>query len=227
MHAEVLRERGCFHEVRCAFLKEEPRIEHVLAGIDSDHITIVPDFLAEGYFTRQVIPDLLNLDSLPETIRYCDPVGVHPWMSELILETAQEVMGDWVPEDVSLLVVGHGSKQNTQSKKSLLNHLAVLRESASFIQIADLWLEEPPFVSDWQTVATQQKIIVVPFLLSDGQHGGWDIPEALGVGGSDGLGAIYGATHHLGGIRLRLTRALGSLPKFAEVILNCCQVPSK
>ena len=84
MHAEVLRQRDCFDDVHVAFLKEEPLVQDALALIDSEKITIVPDFLAEGYFTRQVIPGLLNLDALPDTVRYCDPVGTNPQMQRLI-----------------------------------------------------------------------------------------------------------------------------------------------
>ena len=214
-HAEVLRQRGYFASVHCAFLKEEPRIEQALAQIDSDHITIVPDFLAKGYFTQQVIPELLKLDRQQGQIDYCDPVGVHPMMRELILEATEDVMGAWDVADVSLLLVGHGSRKNTQSKQSLLDHIAVLKKSTGFAQIADLWLEESPQVSDWLAVTTQEKVIIVPFLLSDGQHGGWDIPEALGISEN---GAIVGVTHRAGGTEFRLTHALGTSLRFPEVI---------
>ena len=221
MHADALRKRGRFDEVHFAFLKEDPRIEDALGEIDSDQIVVVPDFLAEGYFTQQVIPDLLKLGTLPKPlrVRYCDPVGVHSFMQELLHQAALDVMGNWQPEDITLLVVGHGSNKNAQSKQSLLDHLAVLRGLTKFAQIADLWLEEPPLVTDWSMVATQKKIIVVPFLLSDGQHGGGDIPEAFGVGGGKGGGDdIYGVTHHLGETQLRVTHSLGTFSRFAEAV---------
>ena len=59
-HAELLSQADCFTEVRCAFLKEEPFIEHALDGVDDEQVIIVPDFLAEGYFTRQVVPAKLG-----------------------------------------------------------------------------------------------------------------------------------------------------------------------
>lgn len=217
-HAEALRQRGHFASVHCAFLKEEPRIEHALEEIEkmgSDHITIVPDFLAKGYFTQQAIPELLEINQRQGQIRYSDPVGVHPMMRELILDAAEDVIGEWSLRGVSLLLVGHGSRKNAQSKQSLLDHIAALKKSTGFAQIADLWLEESPLVSDWLTVATQKKIIVVPFLLSDGQHGGWDIPEALGLSKND---SIDGVTHRVGDVEFRLTHALGTSLRFPEVI---------
>jgi len=215
MHAEVLSQRDCFDEVHVAFLKEEPLIQDALALIDSEKITIVPDFLAEGYFTRQVIPGLLNLEGLPDTVRYCDPVGTHPLMAKLIEDAASDVLGDWLNEDVSLLLVGHGSTKNAKSKESLLEHIKILRETTDYAQVNDLWLEEEPFVSNWKQVATKKKVIVVPFLLSDGQHGGWDIPEMIGLAkGVD----VHGVTHEIDDVELRISPALGSSARFVEVI---------
>ena len=59
-HAEILSQTDCFAEVRCAFLKEEPLIENALDGVGEEQVIIVPDFLAEGYFTRQVVPAKLG-----------------------------------------------------------------------------------------------------------------------------------------------------------------------
>lgn len=215
MHAEAMRERDCFDEVHVAFLKEEPLIQDALDLIDSEKITIVPDFLAEGYFTRQVIPGLLNLETVRDTVRYCDPVGTHPLMQPLIRDAASDVLGDWLAEDVSLLLVGHGSTKNTKSKESLLAHMKVLREMTDFADIHDLWLEEDPFVTNWKQITAANQVIVVPFLLSDGQHGGWDIPEMLGLN----KGAkVHGVTHKLEGRELRIAPALGRSSRFVEVI---------
>jgi sirohydrochlorin cobaltochelatase len=197
-------------------LKEEPLVQDALALIDSEKITIVPDFLAEGYFTRQVIPYLLNLKNLPDGVTYCDPVGSHPLIAKLIEDAASDVLGDWQAEDVSLLLVGHGSTKNSKSKESLLKHIKVLRETTDFAQIHDLWLEEDPVVSNWKQVTAKKKVMIVPFLLSDGQHGGWDIPEMIGL--AKGV-EVHGVTHEIDGVELRVSPALGSSARFVDVIV--------
>ena len=53
-HADELRRRGLFREVQCAFWKEEPGFREVMHMIDSDHVFVVPNFISEGYFTRDV-----------------------------------------------------------------------------------------------------------------------------------------------------------------------------
>jgi len=206
-HAEILSQAGCFAEVRCAFLKEEPFIEHALDGVDEEQVIIVPDFLAEGYFTRQVVPAKLGDKLRSANICCTPPVGTHPMMAEIINDVAREVLGNWKPEQTSLLVVGHGSGKNACSKQSLLGHLQEVRNNTDFAQVADLWLEELPLVSSWKEVATKRQIIVIPYLLNDGQHGGWDIPEEL-----------------VEGCQIRLTAALGTSPRFAEVIAQLAEI---
>lgn len=219
-HADILQGSGEYAEVRCAFLKEEPFIEHCLDGLDDERVIIVPDFLAEGYFTRQVIPAKLG-DKLSSGIRYAPPVGTHPLMAELIHEAADKLLGEWQAGQTSLLVVGHGSGKNPCSKQTLLHHLGEIRAKYAWGQVADLWLEEPPRVGDWIQVAAMRQVIVVPYLLNDGQHGGWDIPADLGIAGTD---QPHGTTHDLGDHQLRLSPALGTSPRFAEAIAELARI---
>src|SRR6267154_6548226 len=87
-HAAEIGRRGLFGEVYCAFWKEEPSLRQVLHMVDANDIYVVPNFISEGYFTRTVIPRELELDGPltqrgRQTIKYCDPVGNHPRMTEL------------------------------------------------------------------------------------------------------------------------------------------------
>ena len=220
-HAEILSQTDCFAEVRCAFLKEEPLIENALDGVGEEQVIIVPDFLAEGYFTRQVVPAKLGDKLRSANICCTPPVGTHPMMAEIINDMAREVLGDWTVEQTSLLIVGHGSGKNPCSKQSLLGHLQEVRNNTDFAQVADLWLEELPLVSSWKEVATKRHIIVIPYLLNDGQHGGWDIPAELGLSLDQ---QIHGQTHDVESHQIRLTPALGTSPRFAEVISQLAEI---
>lgn len=225
LHTEALRERGIYSEVRCAFLKEEPYIdEGLLASTAAENICVIPDFLAEGYFTRKVIPQKLNLAGNKERVRYCPPIGTHPLMVDLIHAAAEAELGGWSAKKTSLLVIGHGSTKSPCSKQTLKIHIEELRSRGLWCQVADLWLEEPPKVAEWSDVASQKRVIIVPFLLNDGQHGGWDIPADLGI--EEGA-TVHGLTHELDGREVRLTRALGTSPRFAEVIEAFAAIWSK
>ena len=196
-------------------------IENALDGVGEEQVIIVPDFLAEGYFTRQVVPAKLGDKLRSANICCTPPVGTHPMMAEIINDMAREVLGDWTIEQTSLLVVGHGSGKNPCSKQSLLGHLQEVRNNTDFAQVADLWLEELPLVSSWKEVATKRHIIVIPYLLNDGQHGGWDIPAELGLSLDQ---QIHGQTHDVESHQIRLTPALGTSPRFAEVISQLAEI---
>ena len=196
-------------------------IENALDEVGEEQVIIVPDFLAEGYFTRQVVPAKLGDKLRSANICCTPPVGTHPMMAEIINDMAREVLGDWTVEQTSLLVVGHGSGKNPCSKQSLLGHLQEVRNNTDFAQVADLWLEELPLVSSWKEVATKRHIIVIPYLLNDGQHGGWDIPAELGLSLDQ---QIHGQTHDVESHQIRLTPALGTSPRFAEVISQFAEI---
>lgn len=220
-HTKILGQSGDFEEVRCAFLKEEPLVDHCLDGLENREVTIVPDFLAEGYFTRQVIPSKLSSHPVWVNARCCPPVGTHPMMAGLLDSAATDLLGGWLAPDTSLLVVGHGSGKNPCSKQTLLHHLQALRDEGKWGQVADLWLEEPPRVGDWAQVTSKQQVVVVPFLLNDGQHGGWDIPAELGIAADT---MSHGVTHELGEHQLRLAPALGCSARFADAIAELARI---
>ena len=214
-HAALLGARGGYEEVRVGFLKEEPLVADCLKDLKTDRVLVVPDFLAEGYFTRQVIPGMLNKLDNNDLAIYCPPVGTHPVMAELIGDVASRELDGWQTGETSLLVVGHGSGKNACSKQTLLHHLEEIRVRGEWAQVQDLWLEEDIRVGNWRSVAEKQQVIVVPYLLNDGQHGGWDIPKELGV--AEGAG-VHGVTHELEGCQVRITPALGTSDRFADAI---------
>jgi len=223
-HAEEVRRQNIFLEVHTAFLKEDMLVENALDEIGDEDVIIVLDFLAEGYFTKQVIPKLLKLATRPETIYFSQPVGLNPVMANLLATAAENELREWQVEETSLLLVGHGSTKNSRSKLTMLEHMKRLKELTGFADIGDLWLEEAPFVPEWSKLASKKQVIVVPFLLSDGQHGGWDIPEELGIKKGD---AVHGVTHLLQGRELRMAPAIGAMPDFNQVIIPAAQSARK
>jgi len=61
-HADRIRARGAFAEVRETFWKEEPAFREALRTVASDEVYVVPLFVSEGYFTEQVIPREFRLE---------------------------------------------------------------------------------------------------------------------------------------------------------------------
>ncbi len=237
-HAETIRQRGVFREVVCAFWKEEPSMREVLRMVDSPEVYVVPNFISEGYFTQQVIPRELGLSGrttlLPpliaggpeRQIHYCEPVGLHPSMTRLLLARASEVAPGVPRAESALIIVGHGTGLNENSTKAIKDQVAFIKVSgAGFAEVLDAYMEEPPLVNEWDTMTTAPHVIVVPFFIADGLHSFQDIPVLLGIEeeitpAASQMSVFKQNPHALRGRKLYYSSAIGTDPMLAEVILD-------
>ena len=187
--AEILR-RNIFADVGCAFWKEEPSLRDAVFLFEPESIRevyVVPNFISEGYFTQTVVPRELELNgritkrSNGQIWRYCEPVGNHPMMTELLLKRAHEVAPDAAPAETSLLIVAHGTDLNENSAVAAKRETEKIRALGKYAAVLNVYMEEPPLVSDWRKLTKTQNVVVVPFFISDGLHSYEDIPVLLGI----------------------------------------------
>ncbi|MDW8350212.1 MAG: CbiX/SirB N-terminal domain-containing protein [Verrucomicrobiae bacterium] len=97
LHALEICRRRIFKEVHVAFWKEEPNFRAALRPIQAPIVFIVPNFISEGYFTQEIIPRELSLTppitrTPHHTLAYCTPVGLHPSMTQALLQRANEIV---------------------------------------------------------------------------------------------------------------------------------------
>jgi sirohydrochlorin cobaltochelatase len=230
-HADSIRQRGLFREVVCCFWKEEPNMREVFESVDSREIYIVPNFISEGYFCQQVLPRELRLNG-PTTqrdgrlIHYCDPVGIHPNMTKLLLQRADEVAPGVPRAETSLVIVGHGTSLNENSTKAIQDQVKLIREGGhGFAEVVDAYMEEAPFVAEWDKLTTAPNVVVVPFFIADGLHSFQDIPVLLGIEQEVGKALSQMDVFRHNPIPLRdrqlyYSSAIGTAPLMAEVILD-------
>ena len=189
-HAAEIRRREVFADVECAFWKEEPSLRDALFLFGSESIRevyVVPNFISEGYFTQTVVPRELELDgritkrSTGQIWKYCDPVGNHPMMTDLLLNRAKDVAPDAAPDETSLLIVAHGTDLNENSAVAAKREAEKIRALGKYATVLNVYMEEPPLVSDWRKLTESPNVVVVPFFISDGLHSYEDIPKLLGI----------------------------------------------
>ncbi|MBC8125579.1 MAG: cobalamin biosynthesis protein CbiX [Gloeobacteraceae cyanobacterium ES-bin-144] len=230
-HADEIRRRNLFAEVHCCFWKEEPSMREALYLIDSEEIYIVPDFISEGYFTQDVIPREFQITGPTTTVRgkilhYCLPVGIHPSMTGLILHRAKEVAPKVNTADTTLIITGHGTGLNQNSTKAIRDQVEhIIASNAGYAAVLDAYMEEQPFIAEWDKLAQTPNVIVVPFFISDGLHSFQDIPVLLGIENEVGPAASQRDAfrqnpHHLRGKSLFYTSAIGTERLLADVILD-------
>jgi sirohydrochlorin cobaltochelatase len=97
LNAGRIRERGIYDLVEVGFLDQDPEIGGVVDRIEAPNVILIPLFIAEGWHTRETIPEDLGLRGEvtirdDKTIFYGAPVGTHPSLANLIAARARATM---------------------------------------------------------------------------------------------------------------------------------------
>lgn len=197
-HVETLKRKDIFSHVVACFWKEEPAISGVLRQVFTPRVFFVPLFISDGYFTEQVIPRELGYplkdgaigDKVEsrdnQKLIYCDPVGTHPNMTELLVRRATETLEKFPfpakanNDQTTLFIAGHGTGNNTNSRKAIENQVDIIRDQNIFHGVHSIFMEEDPLIAECYNLAETKNIVVVPFFISDGLHSFEDIPMMLG-----------------------------------------------
>jgi sirohydrochlorin cobaltochelatase len=198
-HAEELRRRKCFAEVREAFWNQEPHVREVVASVTARRVFVAPLFISEGYFCERVIPKALGFDSAGQggapirvlrkgnqTLFYAKPVGTHEAMTRVLLARAREVIERFPfprapkPGDIALFVAGHGTEQNDNSRAAVERQAGLVRAMGLYADVQAVFMEEDPRIATCYSTAQTKNLVVVPFFISDGLHVREDIPVLLG-----------------------------------------------
>ena len=236
-HADEIGRRDLFGRVDCAFWKEEPSLRDARFLFDPKKIAdvyVVPNFISEGYFTQTVIPRELELTG-PITTRsdgqvwkYCDPIGSHPAMTEMILRRASTIAPWAKPSETTLLIVAHGTDLNDNSAAAAKREVEAIRSRGEYAEVLSTYMEEAPLISEWMELTRTRNVIVVPFFISDGLHSYEDIPVLLGITAAGATRAATSDTgeifrrnpYKIGGRNLFYAPSIGTDPGFADIILE-------
>ena len=191
-HVAALRQRHWLGEVYEAFWKQPPQIQQVLAGISAPRVFIVPLFISEGYFAGQVIPEALGFGTGRVRAHgrgrayYCQPVGTHDRMTEVVLARAAKVTRQFPfprapkPAETTLFIAGHGTEKNAGSRQAIERQVKRIREQKLYADVQPVFMEEDPRIGECHALARTRHCVVVPFFISDGLHVVEDIPVLLG-----------------------------------------------
>jgi sirohydrochlorin cobaltochelatase len=160
-------------------------------------------------------------------IKYCEPVGNHPRMTELLLRRAAEIAPGVDPAQTSLFIVGHGTDLNDNSAQAAKREVERIAALGRYAEVKNAYMEEAPLIAKWDELSTQPNVVVVPFFISDGLHSYEDIPVLLGIA-DESLGAasvnakevFKRNPYSIRGRNLYYASAIGTESHFADVILE-------
>jgi sirohydrochlorin cobaltochelatase len=236
-HAAEIRRRNVFADVEYAFWKEEPSLRDAIFLFEPEsvhEVCVVPNFISEGYFTQTVVPRELELNGRVtkrangQIWKYCEPVGNHPMMTDLLLHRAHHIAPDIDPAETSLLIVAHGTDLNENSAVAAKREAEKISTLGKYAAVLNVYMEEPPLVSDWRKLTKTPNVVVVPFFISDGLHSYEDIPVLLGIANGRSLTGSHGGRgdvfrrnpYKIAGRSLFYAPSIGTDPGFADIIIE-------
>jgi uroporphyrin-III C-methyltransferase len=212
-HAEEIRRRRLFDEVAVAFHQGEPAFEIVLDELTAEEVTVVPFMTSAGYYSETVLPAALTRNRrYPEIrLRQTPALGTHPGIAALVARRVTELLrNDGITRDeVSLLLVGHGTPKHPDSRGATLHLAETLELRRVAGQVLAGFIDDEPSVEQVLEQARRSFVLVVPFLIGGGGHALVDLPQAVTI-------STGGASE----ARVLVDDAVGSYPRLVELVID-------
>ena len=184
--AAWLERRHLFSEIGVGFIGRTPDLAQALGAVTADTVYVVPCFLADGHYTRTVIPEALvaAMPDAPRRMNYCAPIGTSPRLAELVRRRVAAACRarELDPDSVSLLLIGHGSPRNPASSSVTRKLARAIEAQGRFVRTAVAFLDEPPFVADALDaldVPGGETVVALGLFAAAGVHGADDVPQLL------------------------------------------------
>lgn len=156
-----------------------------------DQILIVPYMMSDGFLAKQMInktKHAIQEAGLSQPVIGTGSVGTHPAIADITLTVAlaaaeaRQISAD----QLSLVIVAHGSRNAPQSRLAAEAHVQSLQNTSDFKQTILAFIEEPPFVMD-VLQSIHGPAIVVGLFAAPGGHAIVDIAEAIEKANRDDL----------------------------------------
>jgi len=173
-----------FNEVAACFHQGTPAYSEVLDRMLADTITVVPLMTSEGYFAGEVLPGALRCNRRFDEVRVkITPVlGTHEAIPKMLADRVGTLCGEHriLPSAVSVVVVGHGTRRNTQSREQTIETAQAVAELGPWAQTVYAFIDDDPTAASALRRCRSGAIVVVPFLISAGPHAR-HLPHQLGL----------------------------------------------
>ena len=207
--AQSLRERRLFDEVAVAFHQGEPAFGAVLDELSATEITVVPVLASAGHYADVVLPEALarNRRYADIRLRRSPPVGTHAGIAPLVARRVTELLreGSAARDQVSLLLVGHGTRRHADSRASTLQLAETLRRRRVAGEVLAGFLDDDPSIEAIVAQAALPTLVVIPFLIGGGTHTVEDLPHRVGAAG---------------GRRVVIDHAVGAYAGLEEIVVD-------
>lgn len=177
IHADRLRNRASIGEVHVATYENEPirELRETFVEIESDRVYAVPMTTAHTYDTTDEVPAALSY--VPGEVRYCEPVGQSPAVTDVLTQRASEVLR--ASDDASLVLVGFGSSSKPYQRQTAEYHAARLSDQSDYGEVLTCYLLQNPTVECVRYNTSNSRTVAVPLFLTQSEATEEEIPTKL------------------------------------------------
>lgn len=155
-----------FDRVAACFLKQEPLLSD--EQWDADESVVIPFFMSDGYFVREVLPR-----HLPPHARVTAPLGASD-LSAVVRDCVLRI-----DAGAHLVLVGHGTERDPNSSATVEAVATALRRELRSVTTAFVD-QAPRLETTWARVPPDGgAVVVVPYFAFAGPHTEDDIPRGL------------------------------------------------
>ena len=147
-----------------------------------DHPLIHPFFMAEGYFTRTLLPRRLGAAALMQLPCFGALAGLPALVANAALDAASAAR--LAPQSTTLLLAAHGSQVSRASAMATRAMATRLTEVTAFHRIVTGFVEEHPLIRS--AAIGLYPALCLPLFALRASHVVQDVPEALAQAGFRG-----------------------------------------
>jgi sirohydrochlorin cobaltochelatase len=205
-HAAAIRARGLFAAVAASCLKGAPSPLAAFQAMPAGRVYLVPFLMSAGYVLHDGIPAALGAALRDPRLTVCRPVGEGPHLTRIIAARAAQacVRQGLAAAETVLLLIGHGTPRDPQSRDAARAQAARLTADRQFAAVVTGFLDDAPDVGAALGSIEGRACVAVGLFADAGPHGEADARAALAPGGN--------AVHYAG--------AIGPDPAMVEIILD-------
>ena len=176
-HAARVADRADVDDVAIATYEQEPvrELRETVAGLAAETVYVVPMCAAHTYDTVNEIPAVLSY--CDGEVRYCEPVGGSPVVTDILEQRAEAVLE--AGPDRSLILVGFGSSSQPYNRQTTDYHAARLREQSGYGEVVTCYLLQNPTVECVRYNVTGSRAVAVPLFVASSEATERRIPAQL------------------------------------------------
>ncbi|NLV10148.1 sirohydrochlorin chelatase [Halomicrobium sp. HM KBTZ05] len=176
-HAARLEDRDFVDDVHVCTFESEPirELRDQFEAISADRVFAVPMCVAHSYATLDDLPAALT--HVSGDVRYCEPLGESPVVTEVLRSRATDAMP--ATEPTSLALVGFGSSSKPHHRQTAEYHAARIAEQSAYDEVETCYLLQNPTVECVRYNLRNERAVAVPFFFTRSEATDRRIPEAL------------------------------------------------